>query len=228
MRASLVITILLALAGCTSAPERLLPAPPPLLISAPPVILPGLKLPARLGLLRLVGGQATAIPANEFVRWRGALRQVNHRLLSPVMAVPLAPVGGAPADAAELQRVAAEAARAAGLDAVLIYELAVAVEDDPLPAAIAQLPLLGGIVPTTVTSEAHGASLALLLDAVSGAAIGWAEARLVDRPVATLRQSGGDGSTVQGLADYAALHALIPAAEDMLVEAAAAAIAAAY
>lgn len=219
----LTLLLLSAMAGCAPAPL------PPAVAAALPVqaeaaVLRGLPVPARLGLVRAGGGRLGPVPAAELARWRGALREVNRQLAAPIRLRPLVPaaaVGGA-ALADGLAR-ALEAARAAGLDALLVYELSVRVEDDPLLSAAAALPLLGGVVPGTVTTEAQAVGTALLLDVPGGAVLGRTSARLAGARIAPLAVTAGDGAAVADLAEYALLHALVPGAEDMLTEAVAAA-----
>ncbi|GMG82800.1 hypothetical protein LNKW23_20130 [Paralimibaculum aggregatum] len=205
--------------GC--APE---PPPPALPMALPPPVsagvIAGLALPARVGLIRVSAGRVTPVPASEQVRWRGALHEVNHRLPARIRLLPL-PL---PVEGAGLQAMIAgliEIARLQGLDAVLIYELTVRAEDDPVAAGIAGIPLFGGIVPGTVMTEAQGRGLAILVDTQSRGPIGFTEARLQAAAVGTLKASGGEGANLQPMAEYAMLHALIPGAEDMLTEAAA-------
>jgi len=225
---SFILAALLLLAGCAAAPDMResgvlgtrLAAPAPSL-----AVTQGLALPARIGLVRVVGGRPTPVPAAERSRLAGALVEINRRLLYPLHLVALpvpaavlpAAMGvGQGASAPALLAPLLDAAARAGLDAVLVYELATRVENDRAVAALADLALLGGIVPGTVTSEGHGTAIALLIDPRSGATIGHATARMADRPLADLRRSGGDPRAVADLADYAMLHMLTPPIEDML------------
>ncbi|MEM1343694.1 MAG: hypothetical protein AAGI34_03825 [Pseudomonadota bacterium] len=198
--------------------------------SAPAVALPRLALPARIGLVRLVDGRVSTIPASERTRWAGAAREINRNLIARLDLIPLpvppldvaaansAANPGMPDPSAAVATLMETAARAR-LDAVLFYELAARVENDRALAAFADLPILGGIVPPAVQSEADAFALALLLDTRTRAFLGSASARVSDQPIARLRDGRGSPAAHLDAARYAALHALIPGAEDLITTA---------
>lgn len=184
--------------------------------AAPPVVAGSLAVPARVGLMRMAGQRVVAVPAPEYARWRGAIAEVNRSLSYPIRVVPMTPrTSELPSD---LGLVAAES----GLDAILVYELSVDVGSDRLTAAIAALPLVGGAVPDSVSTRASGHGSARLYAARAESPLATTKARMTDAPVSSLRGSGGSGMQVQSLAEYALLHRMMPAAEDMLVSAVAA------
>jgi hypothetical protein len=223
-RRGAALMVLLALAGCGTAPDvRREGALATRAAAAPAVVTERLALPARIGLARLSHGRPAAVPGAERARWAGALAEVNRHLLYPIRLVPLPPpvlpdaAQGQPAPDA-VEALLARAA-GAGLDAVLVYALSTRAEDDRLAAALTELPLVGGVVPGTAATEGHGTALAQLLDPVTGAVIGTASARMTDRTLSSIRQSEGDPQAVANLADYAMLHLLVPRVEDLLVTA---------
>lgn len=212
--------LVVLLQACARAPEPALPAalPPPAIAS----VTRALPVPARIGLLRIAEGRITAIPADELGRWRGALREVNRGLLYPIRAVPMAPAETADAAAGALADAIAAAvtgAAVAGLDAVLAYELSVAVPGNPGAAALSALPLVGGIVPVAAMARARGQGRALLIEAQGGAVIGRAAARMDDAAIAPAVAEGGSGAALRPLAEYAMLNLLAPRVEDMLTAA---------
>lgn len=215
------------LAGCAGAPDiRREGALETHVAAAPPVLRHGLELPARIGLARVVAGRLTPVPGVERARWAGALAQVNAQLLYPLRLVALPPgsrvvpaAAGADTAQAEIAALLDRALRQR-LDAVLIYELSTRVEGDRLAAGLAELPLFGGILPRTVSTEAHGTALAVLVEPASRAVMGHASARMNDRVLSGLRHSEGDGAAMAPMAAYAMTHVLAPRVEDMLTGAA--------
>ncbi|MGF1447687.1 MAG: hypothetical protein ACFBRM_16030 [Pikeienuella sp.] len=219
MASRLLLVLCLLSFGCSPEPEPLaLPQ-----MSAPSVemaVVGGLPLPARLGLLRVSGGRLGPVPGREAARWRAALREVNRMMPAPIRFVPMAPPGQIALEDGVFAAVAA--ARRAGLDGLLVYELSVRPENDHVLAALADLPFIGGAVPGTRLTTAQAAGTAILLGS-DGRQLGMVRAGLVGTPIAPLALTGGDGDKAAGLAAYAMLNALAPMAEDMLTEAVAAA-----
>lgn len=223
------LAALVLLAGCQGAPDARRAGPvADVMAGAPAVLRHGLDLPARIGLARMVDGRITPVPGVERARWAGSIQLVNRQLLYPLRMVPLPPpatrVAARLGDAARPRQGAGaavdsvlDAAAQAGVDAVLVYELSVRVEDDRAAAALADLPLLGGIVPGTVSTEGHGTALAVLVDPVSGAVMGHTSARMADRVLASLGESGGDPGAMWPAAAYAMTHILAPRVEDLLI-----------
>jgi len=223
---AILLLIALSAAGCTRAVSPDIgPKANRDLLAAPAMPAQALIPPARLGLVRLVDGRPTPIPAAERVRMAGVLAQVNARLLYPITPVPLAlpPTAGLAPGAQDVAGADVDAllarAGAVGIDAVLVYALSTRVESDRMVAALADLPLVGGIVPRTVSTEAHGTASAVLLDPRSRSVIGRARARMTDRVIAGLRVTGGDPRKASPEARYAMLHTLAPRLEDLLVSA---------
>lgn len=210
-------------AGCASTPDvRRTGELVSYRAAAPPVVAGRLSTPARIGLARVSAGAVTPVPGVERARWSGAIHEVNRRLMHPLALVPLPPPAPpeereAPAPGGARLAAVLDLAAAAGLDAVLIYEVGSRAENDRVAWAITELPLFGGVVPVTAATEAHGTALAVLADPRTGALIGQASARLSDGEIAGLRHTRGDGAAVAGLADYALVHRLVPRAEDMLI-----------
>lgn len=206
-----LLACLAILAACAGSPAPI-PAPPISADAGPPVVAGALRVPARIGLLRLSGGRAVPVPASEHIRWQGAIAEVNRVLVQPIRLTPIDPGSGgaAPGQPAAL-------AETAGLDAIVVYELSVAVADDPVTAGLAQVPLLGGIVPVSAATRANGEAVARLYLPRREAPIAETAARMHAAEIASLRRSGGSGPAMRALAEYAMLHRLVPAAEDMLV-----------
>ncbi|MEO0993523.1 MAG: hypothetical protein AAFX62_06910 [Pseudomonadota bacterium] len=210
MRGSLLGCLIL-LTACAGSPT---PIPEPKLANAgPPVVSGSLSLPARIGLLRLSEGRPTAVPAPEYARWRGAIAEVNRALLYPLRLTPLAPGVADPEPVSDYDFLALEN----GLDAVLVYELSVAVSEDPLTAGLTQLPFFGGVVPVSAATRASGRAVARLYSVGQPVALASTEARMTDAAIASVRQSEGSGRRMRALAEYALLHRMMPAAEDMIV-----------
>lgn len=222
-RVAIPLLIALSAVGCTRAvpPDtgREADRDP---LAAPAMPAQPLVPPARLGLVRLVEGRPTPIPAVERVRLTGVLAQVNARLLYPLTAVTLTlPSTVGLASFEPVAAIDALVARAefVGVDAVLVYALSTRVESDRMVAALADLPLFGGVVPHTVSTEAHGTAVAVLLDPRSRSVMGRARARMTDRVIAGLRVTGGDPRKASREARYAMLHTLSPRLEDLLISA---------
>ncbi|MGF1501942.1 MAG: hypothetical protein ACFBSD_08995 [Paracoccaceae bacterium] len=212
------LLILVVLAACGAPPRAAAPASDVVTRASTVGAIGRLALGAQIALVRTVEGHPTAIPAAERVLWAGALREVN--ALLPVklsfrpLQVPMRPTDD---QGNSVSADPVEHARTFGFDALLIYDLAVRAEDDRAAAIAASLPIFGGIVPGTVTTEAHGSAFAHLIDLRTGASISEASARMVDRPVATLTRSEGRGEAVMDLALFAMLETVLPGVENMLV-----------
>lgn len=208
---AVAIVALLLVSACTGTAGPL-QEPPATSFSGPPLVSGALQVPARVGLLRLTDGQPGPVPSAEYARWRGAITEVNRALAYPIRLMPMTP-GSTPVTAEQLPGLAA----AAGLDAVLVYELAVAVSDDHMAAGLTALPMLGGVIPVSTTTRANGLGVARLYGIDAVAPLASAETRMQDAAISSVRQSGGSGERMQALAEYALLHRLMPAAEDMIV-----------
>ncbi len=226
LRAVWALSVAALAAACAPGPApTVLPGALP--AAAGGLALAGLPVPARVGLLRVADGRLTPIPATEAGRWRGAFHQVNAALPAPILALPAPASGQALGDDLGAQLGAAfDAAAAAGFDAVLVYELSVRAESDPLAAALSEVPMLGGAIPATAMTEAQAVGLAVLVEPAARRPLGVAEARLEGAPIAPISATGGSRRAATPLAAYAMVHALAPRVEDMLTEAVTVAIAA--
>lgn len=186
---------------------------------------PGLALPARIALIRIAGTGVTAVPAREAVLWRAAEQRLNRQLpailrlvplVDPESRLPLAAEGASPDAGVQLDVALSEAA-IQGFDAVLVYQLAVAVSADPVKAAIRNLPLIGGVVPRTVATEGQGVGTASLIAPRSGTLLTQAEVLMGRRYVASMDVTQGRGTTAVPIAEFALLNDLIPRAEDAVL-----------
>lgn len=231
LRMGAVLALVAVVAACAGAPDARRDGLVATQVAAgPAAVARGLTLPARIGLVRVRNGRITPVPGPERARWAGMVFQVNQRLLYPLRLVPLPPpqpataaaVADAPAPGGGIESLLDGAARS-GLDAVLFYELSVRVEGDRLAAALADLPVFGGVIPQTASTEGHGTALAVLVDSADGAVMGHTTARMNDRVLAGIRQSEGDAAAMAPAAAYALTHVLAPRVEDLLTGAATAA-----
>lgn len=227
-----VLMLALGLSACTSTPDvRRDGALVRYSETAPALPVGRLALPARIGLLRIVDGRVTPVPAIERTLWAGAFHEVNRQFtatmrLAPLPAVPtpMRPVPGDPEGRSIPEtQLAIEAALAIAqrtrLEGVMIYEISSRAERDPLVAGIAELPLFGGVVPRTVYTEGHGTAVAILVEPTTRALAGFATARMADAPIVSVRNSRGRAEPLRELTDYAVLNRLTPRAEDMLINA---------
>ena len=180
---------------------------------------PDLRLPARIGIARLVGGRFAIAPTEEAEMFgRFAAR---HRAMGEW--VPLSPfLDTAPADVPPLDRLRRTAARQ-HLDYLLVYEIGARPgPTGDTPFALADVTLIGGAVLPTRVTRAQGIGTALFLDVRNG--YPYATATAVEDLTGLARSFGTRQAeaALRARAERAVARELLPEVEEMLARLAAA------
>ena len=189
-------------------------------IRAAASIEPDLRLPARIGIARLVGGRLAIAPTEEAEAL--ARFAARHRTMGEW--VPLSPfLDDASRDVPTLDRLRRTAARQ-HLDYLLVYEIgARRGPTGDTPFALADVTLIGGAVLPTRVTRAQGIGTAIFLDVRNGYPYGTATAV---EDLTGLARSFGTGraeAALRARAERAVARELLPEVEAMLARLASAA-----
>lgn len=188
-----------------------------------------LKLPARIGIARIAGGAIVDIPPSELRAWEimndrlapalGELVPIN-RIVVGLAAPPPASVNNGPTMVQHIVNCLRQTGARQRVDAVLIYEVALAAETNTTPWTLLDLT---GIAAVLGTSRSHATShaSAVLVDVRNGAVCGSAIATSADEiaagPYAVFEEKKYDQrERVTGRATFA----LVPQIETLITRSA--------
>ncbi len=130
---------------------------------------PDLRLPARIGLARVVNGQLTTIPSAEAEMF-GELAQ-THRAMGefvPVSPLITAMISDRPGSARGVLNQIRETAARQHLDYVMIYEAGARSRRTNTPFALADVTIIGGVLLPTRKIDVMGIGQVMFVDTRSG------------------------------------------------------------
>ncbi len=190
---------------------------------------PALRLPARIGVAKIMNGGLALPGAEEAILLSGvAERQSGLGSFIPISPIVLEMATGSDAESwhrnsSETVRNIRIAAARQHLDLVLIYEIGTSAREGDTPFAIADVTLIAGAFLPTRTVRVAGTGVAMLIDVRTGYPYGTAQVR---EDLSGLARSFGTQRRSEALQERASLkvvRTLVPEVEKMLAELASAA-----